>query len=449
MIKYFPGRLLGTSNQRRFVNQLEKLFSKPHMYYGKKLTYPYTFVTDVFKDDLPWTKDEKVKTSVTKWLLDVVLDELVNTFYITENTKSNVLYFHKWDWSMIKDKHMKNLANEKKLVQVEEDEDIVGTRIRFLPSGNKLRMLMPFQEQIAQRMNDVPFDTPNRDREMTLGKLIGKMCRQVTPKDEHLFQTNSRTALYRELEEFMKSRGQVHAIKCDIKSCYDQLDLEEVIMHNWNRIKRTYTKRYIHAKILWDEVIFEQSDEEIPNTFNTRCIRQSDVKDWLMRSKDLKIMYKNQVCTFNFVPHSLVVSNSAVNNYLQILSQKFVVEELEGKEKNFKIFRYMDDMVILSENIKLCEEIVRLLTQTTRINKAGMSLKFAEEKTVRSGNNEPILIAGISLGCNADQIFFTPSRVATITYVRNSSVSSIPSSCLNTIKQLTKCRIGIGFFIDF
>ena len=131
---------MGTWNQRRFVNQLEKLLRKPHAYYAKRLTYPYTFVTDIFKD-LPWTKSDEVKVSFTKWLLDVVMDEMVNTFYITENNKNVILYFHKYDWAMITKRHMENLVQNEKLVRVEEDEDIESTPIRFLPSGNKLRIL--------------------------------------------------------------------------------------------------------------------------------------------------------------------------------------------------------------------------------------------------------------------------------------------------------------------
>ena len=200
------------------------------------------------------------------------MDEMVNTFYITENNKNVILYFHKYDWAMITKRHMENLVQNEKLVRVEEDEDIESTPIRFLPSGNKLRMLMPFKDQVTERMHDVPFKAPGKhgQAEMTLGKLIGKMCCEATPKNEHLFQTNSRFALRRELEAFMKSRGQLHALKCDIKSCYDQLDLHEVVKITWNLLKRTYEKPYIHAKILWDKVTFEESDKKIPNNHTTR-----------------------------------------------------------------------------------------------------------------------------------------------------------------------------------
>ena len=247
----------------------------------------------------------------------------------------------------------------------------------------------------------------------------------------------------------MKSRGQLHALKCDIKSCYDQLDLHEVVKITWNLLKRTYEKPYIHAKILWDKVTFEESDEKIANDYTTRCIKQCDVKDWLMKMKDLKIQYNKTVCTFNFIAHSLVVSTNAVNLYLQKLLKKFIVEELQRREPkaDYKIFRYLDDMVILSESKEMCEEIWRLLTKTTRINNEGDRLKLADEKTVRSGSNDDIIIAGVNLGSNVNKLFFTPTRVANIYNVRG--IYFIQPSCLATIQQLTKYRIVTGSLLRF
>ena len=69
------------------------------------------------------------------------MDEMVNTFYITENNKNIILYFHKHHWATITKQHMESLLQNKKLVRVEEDENIESTPIRFLPSGNKLRIL--------------------------------------------------------------------------------------------------------------------------------------------------------------------------------------------------------------------------------------------------------------------------------------------------------------------
>ena len=95
----------------------------------------------------------------------------------------------------------------------------------------------------------------------------------------------------------------------------------------------------------------------------------------------------------------------------------------------------------------MCEEIWRLLTKTTRINSEGDRLKLADEKTVRSGNNQDIIIAGVNLGSNVNKLFFTPTRVANISHVR--SIYFIGPSCLATIQQLTKYQIVTGSLLEF
>ena len=79
-------------------------------------------------------------------------------------------------------------------------------------------------------------------------------------------------------------------------------------------------------------------------------------------------------------------------------------------------------MVILSESKEMCEEIWRLLTKTTRINGEGDRLQLADEKTVRSGSNENISIAGVNFDMIMYQLFFTPTCVAGINRVRSTSL---------------------------
>ena len=82
------------------------------------------------------------------------------------------------------------------------------------------------------------------------------------------------------------------------------------------------------------------------------------------------------------VPYSLVVWANGVNNYLQVFLKDFIAKEFERQESktDYKVFRYSDDMVILSESKEMCEETWRLLTQKTRVDRDGDQLKLANEK---------------------------------------------------------------------
>ena len=68
-----------------------------------------------------------------------------------------------------------------------------------------------------------------------------------------------------------------------------------------------------------------------------------------------------------------------MNGYLQDLLRKKVVNKLDAK--NYKIFRFMDDMVIISTSQKTCETVYKQLKS---------QIKLGEDKTKRSASGELI-----------------------------------------------------------
>lgn len=102
-----------------------------------------------------------------------------------------------------------------------------------------------------------------------------------------------------------------------------------------------------------------------------------DIEDWLEKSVQLKIKTNGSTYTTNFVPHSLTTSSSSVNIYLQELLRKSVVNNLNVT--NYKIFRFMDDMVILSPSKETCQAVYDKIKST---------IKLSEDKTKHSAAGE-------------------------------------------------------------
>ena len=148
MIRYFPIGLLDGRTQRRLIKLMEVLFGKP-----VKAIIKREFLLNAFGDKLPWTQNAETIKKFGNWFIDLLLMLLRNTFYVTENSKNVTQFYHKWDWRMLTEKKMADLAKQRKVTKVEApNPNEVTTNVRFLPAKNKLRMLMPYKRQIQSLM---------------------------------------------------------------------------------------------------------------------------------------------------------------------------------------------------------------------------------------------------------------------------------------------------------
>ena len=162
MIKYFPVRLIGGCNQRRLIKLMKILFTKPNYALIRRDSLLQGFKT------LPWTQNSEVTVKFGNWFIDLMLKMLCNTFYITDNSVNVTQFYHKWDWRMLTQKKMADLATKKKVNEVVKSPEEVVTNVRFLPAKNKLRMLMPFKSQIKQFMKVLNALTLRTNRELRM-----------------------------------------------------------------------------------------------------------------------------------------------------------------------------------------------------------------------------------------------------------------------------------------
>ena len=91
-----------------------------------------------------------------------------------------------------------------------------------------------------------------------IGKLIGRMLKSALRLSPYQSSATTPRKLFEEIDEFIKGKCrmnlfdlkktvktqckankgcELHCIKCDVKSCYDQVNLERTIMWAWHILK--------------------------------------------------------------------------------------------------------------------------------------------------------------------------------------------------------------------
>ena len=149
--KYFPLGLLGGVNQRRFFRRLEKIMNQPKE--SKTAFYILTEVID--PREIKWISDRlepvesiKIVVRLVQAIVGILFRELQNTVYLTENKKNENLFYLKLDWIHLVNNHVTLMKSGGRLVKSESTNEAESTRVRFIPSSNKFRMVMAFKSQI-------------------------------------------------------------------------------------------------------------------------------------------------------------------------------------------------------------------------------------------------------------------------------------------------------------
>ena len=81
-------------------------------------------------------------------------------------------------------------------------EKVTKLLVRFLPSGDKLRMVIPFSEQIG----DEKFQFGWRHLDMTNGKLIGMMLKEIIRSSPYQSSATTSNILYDEINSFLEGK---------------------------------------------------------------------------------------------------------------------------------------------------------------------------------------------------------------------------------------------------
>jgi len=223
---------------------------------------------------------------------------------------------------------------------------------------------------------------------MTNGKLIGKLIKLGITEHSQLGQVSSTLELHNELITFLTQQNErLWAIQCDVADCYNQLDSKAVYDYAWYLVKRFAINNNTSQKCTFKFITFDAGKSikitptEVmkPQTSTSKTLSLTEIGEWLTKSSQLKIQVGSKRYVTSFVPHSLTVSSSSVNGYLQDLLRKKVVNKLDAK--NYKIFRFMDDMVIISTSLKTCETVYKQLKS---------QIKLGEDKTKRSVSGKSV-----------------------------------------------------------
>ena len=425
---YFPVDILGGANQRRLFRKIKILFEQP-----KKAKLTMHFISKHIQiESIPWidaSLDQETKTRFVAKLITILMNTLLievrNTFYLTENNKNKNLFWHKFEW---KDSTMEHIRCREKgggLVPASKSSQNPAG-VRFIPSGNKFRMVMPLSAQI---LNTTMKNGSQLDKvfhykgiELTMGKVIVNLLKHLTDSKNNDLVVNTETvkSLNNRIKKFLFENHdrELHGIQCDIEKCYDSLPIKSVLKLCKRQIEQFASKQ---SHIQYDFEV-KVNEENFPRNSPFRwsfkpnngwenkrlpSFPVTSILTWLDQVQMLPIRHYDDVYNYRFMPHSLLVSKVAVCLYLQSKSIKMTASD-EFQSAPFLACRMVDDIIILSADPKLCYKFYQKMAEFVTLN---------DDKTKCSMHIDPMLnknevtnfnIAGISLGMDLKTVWLNP-----------------------------------------
>ena len=454
---YFPVNLLGGANQRRLFRRIKLLFEQPR---SAKLTIHFISKCIQVKS-IPWMEaslDQNSKTESIAKLITIImrylLIELRNTFYLTENKNNNNLFWQKFEWKDSTTNHIKMYLKARAMVPDPNTTKNRPALIRFIPSGDKFRMVMPLSKQIlnSRTPNGNSIDKTFRYKgiELTFGKVIVNLMKKLIDRlnNDLVVNTDTVKLLNNRIKAFLFQNHQreIHGIQCDIEKCYDSLPISTVFKLCKREIVR-FAENNSHIQYDFEVKVRKEFYRTYPakwsfnpsNGLENRRLPSISVQSifsWLDQVQMLPIRHYQNVFNYKFMPHSLLISKVAVCLYLQYKSVVMTASD-EFKSAPFIACRMVDDIIILSADAKLCYTFYKSMADLISLN---------DRKTNCSLHIDPLLnkkeainfhIAGISLSLDLKTVWLSP-RINKNPIIFKDPLNNIPETIQKTLSGLLR-----------
>ena len=382
-------------------------------------------------DSIPWLEaslDQQTKTTFMARLITVLLRtlliELSNTFYLTENNKNKNLFWHKFEWKQSTMEHI-NLYCEGGALKSASNPEQNPSRIRFIPSGDKFRMVMPLSRQIldTKMPNGTPLDQiySYKGIKLTMGKVIVSLLKHLIDRINNDLVVNAETVkvLHNRIKTFLIQNHQreIHGIQCDIEKCYDSLPIKSVLKLCKREIAQ-FTGNNSHIQYDFDVELRGGSQKKTPcrwsfkpcNGWENRRLPNVPLQfiiSWLDQVPMLPIRHYDDVYNYRFMPHSLLISKVAVCLYLQSKSVKMTTSD-EFKSAPFLACRMVDDIIILSADAKLCYTFYKSMADFISLNDRKTQCSLHIDPMLNGKETTDFNIAGVALSPDFKTVWVAP-----------------------------------------
>ena len=424
---YFPVNIFGGANQRRLFRRMKILFEQPK---NAKLTMH--FISKYIQiESIPWidaSLDQETKTRFVANLITVIMNTLLievrNTFYLTENSKNKNLFWHKFEW---KDSTMQHISCRQKgggLVPA-SNSSTKPVGVRLIPSGDKFRMVMPLSHQI---LNTTMVNGNRLDKvfnykgiKLTMGKVIVNLLKHITDQNINGLVVNTETvkSLNNRIKTFLfeNHNRELHGIQCDIEKCYDSLPIKSVLKLCKREIGK-FASNKSHIQYDFEVKVNEGKRPNTPfrwsfkpnNGWENRRLPSFPVESiytWLDQVQMLPIRHYDDVYNYRFMPHSLMVSKVAVCLYLQLKSIKMTASD-EYQSAPFLACRMVDDIIILSADPKLCYQFYQKMAEFVNLNDYKTKCSIHIDPMLNRNEATNFNIAGVSLSKDIKTVWLNP-----------------------------------------
>ena len=305
-------------------------------------------------------------------IMRILLVELKNTFYLTENKTNDNLFWHKFQWKESTMKHIKMFLKARALSTTPLIPNVTISRpvgIRFIPSGEKFRMVMPLSKQIlnSRAPNGQRIDSTFRYKgvDLTFGKIIVNLLKKLIERKNTDLVVNTDTVqlLNDRIRAFLcrNHQREIHGIQCDIERCYDNLPIITVLKLCKQEIFE-FAGGKTDIQYDFEVKVSKEFGRKYPAKWRFSPCNRWEYKrlpsislqaivTWLQVVTLIPIRHCEKVFFYRFMPHSLCISKVAVCLYLQCKSVE-MTESDEFKSAPFIACRIVDDIIILSADAK-------------------------------------------------------------------------------------------------
>ena len=433
---YFPVNILGGANQRRLFRRIKILFEQP-----RTAELSIHFISKYIQiESIPWLEaslDQDSKTTCMAKLITVImgtmLKELSNTFYLTENSKNKNLFWHKFEWKDSTMEHINLYLNGGGLVSVSHNAQKLfktdgPAEIRFIPSGDKFKMVMPLNRQIlnSRSANGSPLDTNFQYKgvNLTTGEVILRLFKHLIGRinNDLVVNTDSIKLLNNRIKTFLFENHQreIHGIQLNIENCYNSLPIKSVIKLCKREISR-FAENNSHIQYDFDVKMGGHTESDRNSTptqwkfspsngWENRRLPSIPVQtiiSWLDSVPMLPIRHYNNIFNYQFMPYSLLITKVAVGLYLQSKSVKMTSSD-EFKNAPFIACRTVNDIIILSADEKLCYTFYKSLADLVTLNDRNTICSMHIDPNLNTKETINFNIAGLALSADLKTVSRSP-----------------------------------------
>ena len=97
----------------------------------------WSIITDYLTEPLPWTNQDETKLRFIKLIVTFILEQLSDTFYITQSRDYVNQFYHFYDWNMLVRQKINQLISDKKIIPLTSESTTEDHLITALKKSTK------------------------------------------------------------------------------------------------------------------------------------------------------------------------------------------------------------------------------------------------------------------------------------------------------------------------